>query len=91
VFPAPPTSRRSPLRNEPTASGSAAGSPAAIPATRAAFALFAPGGRLVAVCASGPHEREELGKVCSEWIDLPAGSFEEQGTVVNAVIVVLDN
>src|SRR5438128_387324 len=55
-----------------------------------AFALLAPGGRLVAVCANGPRQRGELGEVCTQWIDLPAGSFKEQGTSVNAAIVVLD-
>jgi hypothetical protein len=54
------------------------------------FALLAPGGRLVAVCANGPRQREELGEVCTLWIDLPAGSFREQGTNVNTAIVVLD-
>jgi precorrin-6B methylase 2 len=56
-----------------------------------AFALLASGGRLVAVCANGPRQREELGEVCTQWIELPAGSFREQGTNVNAAIVVLDN
>jgi len=56
-----------------------------------AFALLAPGGRLVAVCANGPRQREELGEVCTTWIDLPAGSFREQGTNVNTAVVVLDN
>ena len=56
-----------------------------------AFALLAPGGRLVAVCANGPRQREELGEVCTAWIDLPAGSFNMQGTSVNTAIVVLDN
>jgi protein-L-isoaspartate O-methyltransferase len=58
---------------------------------RHAFALLAPGGRLVAVCANGPRQREELGEVCTQWIDLPTGSFKEQGTGVNTAIVVLDN
>ena len=57
---------------------------------RHAFAKLAPGGRLVAICANGPRQREELGEVCSEWIDLPAGSFKQQGTNVNSVIVVID-
>jgi predicted RNA methylase len=56
-----------------------------------AFALLAPGGRLVAVCANGPRQREELGEVCTQWIDLPAGSFKTRGTNVNTAIVVLDN
>ena len=46
---------------------------------------------LVAVCANGERQREELGEVCSLWIELPAGSFKVQGTNVNAAIVVLDN
>jgi phospholipid N-methyltransferase len=58
---------------------------------RHAFAKLKPGGRLVAICAAGPRQREELGEVCSAWIDLPRGSFKEQGTNVNAAIVVLDN
>jgi tRNA A58 N-methylase Trm61 len=56
-----------------------------------AFAKLAPGGRLVAICANGPRQQEELGKICSAWIDLPAGSFMEQGTNVNVAIVVIDN
>ena len=31
-----------------------------------------------------------MGDDCSEWIDLPAGSFKEQGTNVNTAIVVFD-
>jgi hypothetical protein len=50
-----------------------------------------PGGRLVAVCANGPRQREELGEVCSRWIDLPHGSFKSEGTSVSTAIVVLDN
>jgi hypothetical protein len=48
-----------------------------------------PGGRLVAVVANGPRQRERLLSVASAWIDLPAGSFQEQGTDVNAAIVVI--
>jgi tRNA A58 N-methylase Trm61 len=55
-----------------------------------AFAKLAPGGRLVAICANGPRQQEELGKICSAWIDLPTSSFMEQGTNVNTAIVVLD-
>ena len=58
---------------------------------KGSFALLAPGGRLVAVCANGPRQREELGEVGTTWIDLPAGAFQEQGTGVNTAIVVLDN
>ena len=48
-----------------------------------------PGGRLVAVVANGPRQRERLLPIASAWIDLPAGSFEDQGTSVNAAIVVI--
>ncbi len=49
-----------------------------------------PGGRLVAVCANGPRQQAVLKPMASEWIDLPAGSFESSGTGVNAAIVVID-
>jgi hypothetical protein len=49
-----------------------------------------PGGRLVAICANGPRQRERLQPLATDWIDLPAGSFSEQGTNVNAAIVVID-
>jgi hypothetical protein len=55
-----------------------------------AFAHLGLGGRLVAVCANGPRQREELAEIATEWIELPPGSFKEQGTNVNAAIVVLD-
>ncbi len=57
---------------------------------RHAYAKLKPGGRLVAICANGPRQRDELGEICTAWIDLPAGSFKEQGTNVNAAIVVID-
>ena len=53
--------------------------------------LLAPGGRLVAVCASGPRQRARLKPVATEWIDLPAGSFKGEGTNVGAAIVVFIN
>ena len=56
-----------------------------------AYRKLKPGGRLVAICANGPRQQEVMGEICSAWIELPAGSFKEQGTNVNAAIVVLDN
>jgi hypothetical protein len=56
-----------------------------------AFTKLKPGGRLVVICANGPRQREELGEICSRWIDLPPGSFKGQGTGVNAAIVVLES
>lgn len=53
--------------------------------------MLAPGGRLVAVCANGPRQRDQLQPLAVDWIYLPAGSFTEAGTNVNAAIVVLDS
>jgi hypothetical protein len=44
----------------------------------------------VAVAANRPRQRERLLPIAAAWIDLPAGSFWEQGTGVNAAIVVVD-
>jgi hypothetical protein len=52
--------------------------------------FLAPGGKLVAVCANGPRQREKLQPIADEWIDLPAGSFKESFTNVSAAIVVLN-
>jgi predicted RNA methylase len=52
--------------------------------------FLAPGGRLAAICANGPRQREKLMPEASQWIDLPANSFAEAGTKVNAAIVVFD-
>jgi phospholipid N-methyltransferase len=48
------------------------------------------GGQLVAIVANGPRQRAKLQPLAMEWIDLPAGSFTEQGTAVNAAIVVIE-
>lgn len=49
-----------------------------------------PGGRLVAICANGPRQREKLQPLALEWIDLPADSFKASGTSVNTAIVIMD-
>lgn len=56
-----------------------------------AYRKLKPGGRLVAICANGPRQQEVMGEICSAWIDLPAGSFKEQGTSVSTAIVVIDH
>jgi protein-L-isoaspartate O-methyltransferase len=56
---------------------------------RHAYAKLKPGGRLVAICANGPRQQEELGEISSSWETLPSGWCP--GTLVNAAIVVLDN
>jgi protein-L-isoaspartate O-methyltransferase len=55
-----------------------------------AYRMLNPGGRLVAICANGPRQQEVMSDICSAWIELPAGSFKEQETNVNAAIVVID-
>ncbi len=57
---------------------------------RHALTFLKPGGRLVAICANGPRQREALQPLAAQWIDLPEGSFAESGTNVNAAIVVID-
>lgn len=52
--------------------------------------LLKPGGRLAAVCANGPRQQVALRPLASSWIDLPAGSFKDAGTLVNTAIVVMD-
>lgn len=49
-----------------------------------------PGGRLVAICANGPRQRERLRSIAAEWVDLPPGSFKAAGTMVAAAVVVID-
>jgi phospholipid N-methyltransferase len=56
---------------------------------RHAYAKLKPGGRLVAICANGPRQQDELGEISATWESLPSGWCP--GTAVNAAIVVLDN
>lgn len=55
-----------------------------------ALTFLNPGGRLVAICANGPRQREALQSRATHWEDLPAGTFKEQGTTVNTALVVID-
>jgi protein-L-isoaspartate O-methyltransferase len=57
---------------------------------RHALECLKPDGRLVAICANGPRQREAFEPIATEWHDLPHGSFREQGTNVNTAIVVID-
>jgi protein-L-isoaspartate O-methyltransferase len=56
---------------------------------RHAFEMLKPGGRLVALCANGPRQREAFMAEAEHWEDLPAGSFAQQGTGVNVALMVL--
>lgn len=49
-----------------------------------------PVGRLVAIVANGPRQREAFEPIATAWIDLPAGTFKDQGTNINTAIVVID-
>lgn len=45
-----------------------------------------PGGRLVAICAGGPRQAEQLQPLAESWEPLPDGTFAEQGTNVRTVL-----
>lgn len=47
------------------------------------------GGKVIAICANGPRQREALQPIAEHWEDLPAGTFKDQGTNVNTALVVL--
>lgn len=56
-----------------------------------AITMLKPGGRLVAICANGPRQNEQLRPLVEsmggEWEVLPAGTFIESGTGVNTVLL----
>ena len=52
--------------------------------------MLRPGGRLVAICANGPRQRDALQGIASQWRDLPEGTFKEAGTMVNTALIVID-
>jgi phospholipid N-methyltransferase len=53
-----------------------------------ALSLLNPGGRLVALCANGPRQNEQLRHLAGTWEELPAGTFD--GTNVRAALLVID-
>lgn len=55
-----------------------------------ALTTLKPGGRLVALCANGPRQREALKDIADYWEDLPAGSFKEAGTGVNVALLIIN-
>lgn len=59
-----------------------------------ALKFLNPGGRLVALCANGPRQQAKLKPLAEEsggsWEDLPAGTFKESGTGVNAALLVIE-
>jgi SAM-dependent methyltransferase len=59
-----------------------------------ALTMLRPGGRLVAICANGPRQNEQLKPLVDEaggeWEVLPPDTFKESGTGVNTVLLVMD-
>jgi 16S rRNA G1207 methylase RsmC len=60
-----------------------------------AIDFLTPGGRLVALCANGPRQNEQLKPLAENsggsWEVLPAGSFKNQGTGVNVAMMVYNS
>lgn len=52
--------------------------------------FLCPTGKLVALCANGPRQRQKLQPLATEWYDLPAGSFKSEATNVAAALLVID-
>lgn len=52
--------------------------------------MLNPGGRLVALCANGPRQQETLRPIAAHWEALPAGTFKEAGTMVNAALLIIE-
>lgn len=52
--------------------------------------MLNPGGRLVALCANGPRQQEALQPLAAHWEALPAGSFKDEGTMVNVALLIID-
>jgi len=46
-------------------------------------------GVLVALCANGPRQKAELRPLADYWEELPDGIFAEQGTSIQAALMVV--
>ncbi len=55
-----------------------------------AYKFLKPGGRLVALCAGGPRQRDAFESRAESYEDLSEGSFKEQGTGVNVAMLVME-
>jgi len=56
-----------------------------------AIKFLKPNGRLVALCANGPRQQEQLKPLADSWKVLPEGSFKNSGTMVNVAMMVINN
>ncbi len=61
---------------------------------RHAATMLKPGGRLVAICANGPRQNDQLRpwveQQGGQWHPLPAGTFVVSGTSVNTVLLSIE-
>jgi phospholipid N-methyltransferase len=55
-----------------------------------AATFLRPGGRLVALCANGPRQRDQLQPIASTWEVLPEGSFRSEATGVSVAMMTID-
>ena len=53
-----------------------------------ALTMLKPGGRLIAICANGPRQNEQLKPLADTWEELPAYTFD--GTAVHAALLVIE-
>jgi hypothetical protein len=51
-----------------------------------ALKFVKPGGTVVAICAGGPKQVEQLQPIADHWEELPPGTFKESGTGVSTVL-----
>ncbi|EHI41732.1 hypothetical protein OPAG_08730, partial [Rhodococcus opacus PD630] len=60
---------------------------------RHALRFLKPGGKLVAICANGPRQNDQLRPLVEqhggEWENLPPDTFAESGTAVNTALFTL--
>ena len=55
-----------------------------------ALTMLKPGGRLVAICANGPRQSEQLKPLADVWEELPEDTFADAGTNVRTVLLAID-
>jgi len=51
--------------------------------------LLKPGGKLVALCANGPRQQEQLKPLADSWEELLDDTFKEQDTSVHAALLII--